>query len=425
MVGGKAFGVIIFTSILLLVYLVPISVEALEESLGEWSDSIKISSSVLVLADIWENTLYGYQSGGLVISHDGGDTWSSPIEFDGRIDAAGNVLYRVDESMFFSKSTDNGSTWSPLVKVYTLDTWHDGAYGIFMHNSQLFVYSIDGAGLGSGHIRLSKSIDFGTTWSTPITIDPNVHLTDPLPNDLIYSNDKLFMAYWHYGYDPISMEEIPEIIIIESSDWGDHWIDRRVIAQNGFQPLIKADSGLLYITYIGANSDGLELFFTKSSDGDTWSTPVKIGHITDGNDPVNVHSLAVSSGNIFASYLDYHETGEKYYIHINYSADNGATWQDLDDVTGRDTNAMYPSLLIGENKLHFCWVDTGTGGWTDSGETYYRYLVLEETTDDTSNGIEGSGDSLLLLGILVAVVAIAAISVFYIIRKKKPPIVSQ
>lgn len=384
---------------------------------GTWSNPVEISSEEQCFITSEGESLYSYWRT-MTCSLDGGATWSDESAHTGMIEASDGTLYRVNMSdeeesagtILFSLSDDDGVTWSDTVEVFPLEAWNDGAFGIHMIQGVLFVYSYDWAGWSDGSIIVSKSSDYGETWSSADTVDSNVHVEDPLPADIVYSEGSLYLIYWTYETTP---EYTSEVVIVESTDMGDSWEDRRVIS-NGILPLIKADSGMLHVTYW--NYDGGPeppvLEFIKSDDGDTWSTPVEVGIVEAFDDPSNLHSLAVSSGEVFVAYGDCDPSWEEYTVKINYSADGGDTWADMGDVTGTSTNTMTPALSIEGTMLHFTWVDVGSGSWSDEGTTYYRSLVLMEEP------IPEFSSPAAVAGIIVAVVAILIASKSR--REKRP-----
>lgn len=336
-------------------------------ALGLWSAPVQVSATAVGLTDSCQQTLYAGFRSGMIMSPDEGATWRSPVIFNGTFDVDNYVLYRVnytDEPMssgvFFSKSSDNGTTW--MDEVYVMEA--DGPYRIFKFDSVLVFYTYVHPGLSIGHIDYTRSTDGGATWSDPAYLDDYVHVEDPVPADVVYCQGKLFLAYYHYDTDPIPFSDV---VVIESDDMGTTWTNRQVVG-DGYLPLVKEDSGNLYVTYWSDNG----LMFTMSNDvGSSWTTPMEIGAIQGYTDASNFHALAVSGSQLFAAYIDYNATGDPVYVmHMNYSADGGSSWIDLGDVTGLDTNARRPSLMVSGGKLHFMFVD---------GPTYYRWLFLDST----------------------------------------------
>jgi hypothetical protein len=271
-----------------------------------------------------------------------------------------------------------------------LEGRNDGSYGIFKFGSRLVFYTMDGGPGGDdpgAMVKVLWSDDDGMTWSAPVIVDEGLYFEDPFPNDIVCANGVLYMTYSdnEYGYDSI------QIIVAKSTDMGETWTN--VVAAEGpiaHDPVIAADpiTGEIHVTYLS----GIVLpdwtlvdygpHYIKSTDGASWSTPVRIGTVTSSTDQVSFHSLAASDGMVFEGYLDYKgpDLGDSYNVRISCSLDDGVTWSDMGDVTGLVSNAALPMLVIASNRLHFFWTDYGSGSpWYDYGNTYYRSMQLGGT----------------------------------------------
>ena len=360
-----------------------------------WSTPVQIGAPVLYLADAYDNNLMAYSRSDVsTYSNDYGDSWSGTTEFSGRVEMYEDMVYRVNQSgtsILFSKSTDFGETWTPTINVFDILGSNDGGYGINYYESTLFVYSHDNSMIDYA-IKLSISEDNGTTWSAPIIVDSNLMMGDPTISDIAYANGKLYMTYFNMNM-PLDDFDDYQIIVIESSDMGETWVNRTVVATSGLWPQIAADGTTVHLTYLGIDSELVfSLKYTNLLSGEDWSTVQTIGPMDSITDPTAQHTLVADSGRIYAGYLDYHNNDlidDEYILHITKSLDNGETWTDMGDVTGSTNNAMYPSLLISGERLHFIWSDFGSSSWGswDDAVTMYRYILLGNETGD------GGGDT--------------------------------
>lgn len=351
-------------------------------SLGPWSDPAEILPSNVFDIDAWDTTLYVPGLEGMTMSPDNGISWQTPLPFDGSIAVEDFILYRVcmadpyGTDIFFTKSTDNGSTWSPWVQVMTLDIGNDGCYRIFKFGGTLIIYSYDGVGGSSGHIEMSRSVDGGVTWSPSNLIDPSVHMNDYVPRDMVLFNGRLYLPY-HYDSD--FPDYRVDVVISSSDDMGASWTERNVVT-TGCLSSLEVDGGTMYLSYMGSVGSVEGICISKTADGIDWSTPQLVGPMKDFTDPTSVFSVAADGGHLFVGYLLYTDNGPSnrtYFLHINFSADDGITWDDLGDVTGGNGDEMIPSLLIHMGRLHFTWVDMeGVISW--HGHTFYRYLEIVE-----------------------------------------------
>jgi hypothetical protein len=383
--GGRSamnvvgFSIPIGVAVALLASSLTVSAGVPLSSLGAWSDPVEIFASEAALFANWSTTIYGRYNSGVLLSSDLGDTWQTGGVFVGTIAIDDFVLYRANLSgtfgpeIFYSKSLDNGSTWSPVVEVMAPDG-NDGAYRIFKFGSTLIVYSYYLAGTSDGYILMSRSTDGGSTWSPEIVIDPNVHVEDPGSPDMVMVGSTLYLAYSNYTDVPIVDSKI---IVSSSDDMGLTWTQRTEVS-SGTYPVLKANNGILYLAYIDLKGSNYGLYFTKSSNGVDWSTPEVVGPMTDFTGGSFIFSLAVDDLDVFLAYLDFTDNGgvgDLRVVHIVYSSDGGSSWTDLGDVTGGDGDEMYPTMLIASGRLHFAWIDAeGSGGW--GGDTYYRHLEI-------------------------------------------------
>ena len=371
---------------------------------GVWSSPVQISSVELIRGDIDGNIVYEYGWSNLAVSDDGGATWDPEMSYRGHLDASEGTVHRVDVrdvpvlgTIVFMKSTDHGTTWSSPV-VIMQESGNDGGYRIAKFDTTIIVYTFENAGTSYGLIKSSKSIDDGATWSSPVMVDPTVHCEDPLASPMVYLNGIVYMTYYNYSYDdPV----FSDIIVIKSSDLGTSWEDRTVVG-SGYTPTIAADSGSIYVTYWDDSGSGLVL--VKSTDGDTWSSPVVVGDMINGTDPQTFHSICAKGGAVFVAYITYDNPGgiDEYWVHVNYSGDSGATWEDMGNVTGGDGDEMYPNVMFDGAKLHLTWIDAqGSGGW--GGVTFYRSFTLNEPVPEFATLLLPIvGTALLVSGLVLA-----------------------
>ena len=344
---------------------------------GSWSATIGITNNGVIVSASWDQTLYAIGWDSMVVSPDAGTTWNAGLPVAGAVVVEDYVMYRANITSYeaviwFSASSDNGSTWTDPVQALQLAGWNDGAYGIAKFGSLLIVYSYENAGLSIGSLACARSEDLGATWGPRIVIDPEVHVEDPRAADMVMFNGDLYFAYYNYTDVP---RLVYDLVVIQSADLGLTWSGRTIVGE-GFMPLLKSDGTALYITYLDtSNPSRIDIGFTKSPDGASWTAPDSIAQMTEFTDQSNVHALAVAEGSVFVAYVDYDSSGPTFLVKVLGSYDGGASWHDLGNVAGGTGDEMYPGLLIAQSKLHLTWVD-GDGGGGYSGGTYYRNLEL-------------------------------------------------
>ncbi len=367
---SKTFWMAMVISSLLLAALAVASLQTKAAKPLNWSTPTQIS------LDFWGRdievlggTLYAHSDLNLTISDDSGTSWSENVPLNSSyIAVSDGVIYRITPTesppwnLTFSKSTDNGTTWSSPVNVMEAT----GAGDLCLVNSVLVVYQYVYEGTSYGYLVSSVSADFGTTWSSTAVVDPLVYIDDPQPSDIVYAGGKMIMVYAN-----CTDETDLQLIMIESEDNGLTWTNKHAIA-DGFLPSLKEDSGELYITYWGLDAMS-GLCFIKSTDGGvSWTEPILVGPESQFSDCCYYHSLAASSGLIVASYVEYDSAGPTNYVKLAYSSDDGQTWHDGGDATNGDGAEDTPAVAISGGKIHLMWTDwNGTGlgtfyAWADA-----------------------------------------------------------
>lgn len=402
-------------SLLMVAVMVSVSAgAALAETDGGWSEPVNVSDSVWRISS-YGDTVVAHGVDTCVVSVDGGDTWGEELLVEGMLEAGDGVIYRANitgypdygDTVYFSKSTDDGQTWSSPVGVLTLEEWNDWAYGVYMLGSTLVMYSYDSAGTDEGRIVASRSTDEGATWSAQSVVDPYVHVEDPIPADMVLWDGKMYLAYWNYSYES---PEFDHVVLTESADMGLTWTNRQVVAE-GVLPNLAANGDSLFITYFGLDgTDGLGVYFTESADGATWSEPVLVGPVEDVDDFVLIHSLATVGDDIFVGYTDLVSSGDDYSFvaHANHSADGGATWTDMGDVAGAGAEAG------------FIWMDAS------NGRVHALMSIFEDSSDEVdvyytqiSLATDGGVDILWVALAVACVAAVAVAAAVLLIRRRK------
>jgi len=335
----------------------------------------------------------GNSSTWVYVSDDGGKTWINKnlgkprpgwrstndpsVMFDE--DGVGYLVYggfpnttSGENGVYLSKTLDQGKTWITHIPVMehlgamTLDSAFEDKYYIQVDRSSNSQYSghlyipwkrviaLDSA----TQIVVTKSIDKGQTWSTPVAVserlagsseDTTFGQSFPLitngPNGQVY-------LVWNHG---------PKkgIGFSKSLDGGQTWTEQRIIhnykefgtpkflSGQGIRhtvkgmvraeayPVItcnytnKSKSGELYLCW---SADSIpNIYFSKSSDeGQTWSAP-KIVTTVETNDQfwpwIKVDPI---TEDIAIMYLDSRNDPENILVecYVSYSPDGGETWID-------------------------------------------------------------------------------------------------
>jgi hypothetical protein len=366
-------------------FVIPAAQKVSPSAFGDWTAPVKISNEEMFWGDVSPFAIYKYGTSNLTYSPDFGTSWTPEAAMGGRLAVDAGTLHRVNftdplSTLFYEQSKDNGTTWSAPYDL-GLTAQNDGFYGIDMLNGSLFVYDWDSYGMSEILVRTSG--DNGTTWN-PAAVVTQAAMITPIPTNLVFTGNTVFMTFWNFTMIPPTTFAY-ELTVIRSYDMGLTWEDKQVV-DIGAMPQMQEDAGKLYILYLHYELVGEEMIwmlrFTSSADsGVTWSAPITLFRFVNVADPILYYSLAVSNGRIAVAYLDLRFTAlEPYTLRINYSEDDGATWNDLGDVTLMAGNEVMPWVSIVGDTLHFTFVEMGAGDWMGGVyPTYYRSMDLGGT----------------------------------------------
>ncbi len=210
--------------------------------------------------------------------------WSSTADLGGTIGTDDDILY--------SRSVDNGLTWSP-VAVLNSDAATDG-----IKDDVLPQIAGDGAGTwvatwGSGaRVGVSSSFDNGLTW-TPVVLadvtDPDRGGSSPRPSIGTDGAGK-WLLVWD-GFDPGGSSGTGsdvDLFLVTSSDDGLTWsspvpVDPDAVNDDDFEPeflpaLVRGEAGVWYVisasnTNFGGVKTDTDLMINRSVDnGVTWTS---------------------------------------------------------------------------------------------------------------------------------------------------------
>ncbi len=263
----------------------------------------------------------------------GGATWQVPVQasdtlgyLDDKetmcVDENGNLYMIWDHivdsgatqaDLVFTKSTDGGASFTPTT---ILGSWEERGgipYIACTPNGTLYVSTIlDSTGGAIDTIYMTKSVNFGATWTTPIRVNP-------VDTDII------------------------NIITVTALD----------------------SEGNVYVAFAeGSQEDDIvnyDIFVTRSEDGGTtWSTPVQVN---DGSENIQrmVELYIDDEDNLHLAWLDARHDEWNYYY--SCSNDSGTTFSPNVRISTEGFPLMYTrpgdyiTMRSGPNGLGIVWTD--------------------------------------------------------------------
>ncbi|MFQ6127929.1 MAG: VWA domain-containing protein [Thermoplasmata archaeon] len=271
--------------------------------------------------------------------------------------------------IYYSKSTDQGSSWSPSIRI---------DYGVVGENSRLPSIAIDKTGgifdnriyvawqeaaPGSGvHIYATHSSNSGLTWAAPARVDSASQDVRCLEPDIaIDSSGNVYVA-WYDNRNP----SYNHIFASKSTDGGSSFEPEVQIstqdAVNAFPSVTTVDDRI-YVSWKEQDlSSFMTLWIADSADFGTSWTPHVLFAGPSGSVPKDLEVTADGSGVLHAVWAYQNPSNEKQ-ISYSKSTDDGITWSRSVRVDDYFSSTSYsdPSILSGPRGLYVTWSDNRAG----------------------------------------------------------------
>ena len=343
----------------------------------------------------------------------------------------------IDNDIFFTRSTDEGATWSANLDIIPLANRAPNQVSPVIvadprsgKSNNLYV-AMRTYETGVEHVFTIRSTDGGATWGNLVQV--------PYPNTVdIYKINSLNMQMDTNGMLYLVFDEYMvgenRIFFTRSGDGGVSWEPVKPITPlnecgvAGVPSLKLGEAGVAYVAFVVKNyanacgrgdSDQLQLMLTRSLDsGQSWNPPTQIGPLnlsgyfrtTDGGDEDGNLSLEVlthkpgladdemvvvwSNDNWLDNGLF---TADNTVVRSIQSVDGGAHWDETaqlygevmlpsDEVNANNLNHFYPDTIVHRGQVLAVWVDdrvtnfvypfiSALGGAAEEN-TYSIYLPL-------------------------------------------------
>ena len=368
--------------------------------------------------------------------------------------AAENPQANGPRNVLLARSTDRANNWT----VTAIDTPPQPAAGSSpeqdfephvavdpsnpKHVVVVWRHSIEGSGTRP---YMATSTDGGSTFSAPaMMFDHPMGFDPPYP---VIVNGTLAVS-WH---EPSSLPSSSQfsssdkMMFSTSTDGGKTWTDTQVATGiDADTPLLKYDTTRnqydMYWNYNGspdpnASVADLDIFFSWSSNGKNWSTPVRVNDDprNTGRDQWFPELSITSSGRTDMVWYDERNdpfplpgagnVGNRQDVYFSSSSDGGRTWSAnvrLNDVTinrsiGTWTNQYYivvpPAFVAQDGGDIAVWSDTRNGDDVTNTQDLYAAPVAYDVSTipaglkGASTGAYSSGD-LALVGVVLGVTGI-------------------
>ncbi|TFG28034.1 exo-alpha-sialidase [Candidatus Thorarchaeota archaeon] len=257
---------------------------------------------------------------------------------------------------------------------------------------------------GGADVSFTKSIDGGETWDIPSFMSNfesrNTRKSDPW---LVWHDDTIYYAYLEFS---VSGEELSQITVAKSSDYGTTWTEVAASYGSYFadkETMVISDSGTIFVAYDDIDTEGTGLAtvrLTRSDDGgNSFSEVSVIGDPADGH--VGPYLTLDNESSVFVAWTYLMEEGGN--IYLDNSTDNGVTfgeerfvnsdgnYSEFTSADGRPAKGTLPVIRFDSyNRLYCLWADT----FDPSAGSFDVYLRYSEDYGFTwSNRIQISSQS--------------------------------
>jgi len=293
-----------------------------------------------------------------------------------------------DLDIFFSRSTDDGVTWSDVAHLNTNaaddTTTTDRQPHIFTDGNGVWIVMWESRGTEIGDnydILYSRSVDNGASWSAPQILRTNVGTNEEDQRVHTATDSQgTWVTVWRSGEDlENSIGTDRDIVFSRSVDNGQNWNTPQPInstaeidgTTSDHRPDLFTDGqGVWVVVWFsgldigGANTD-YDIFFSRSEDnGETWTdTAILNSNATNTSDDWRPDVMTDGSGTwlaVWQSYDNYQEAGSDWDIFFSRSTDDGENWSAVQHLntnatsdTGEDAR---PSIVyIGNDTWITVW----------------------------------------------------------------------
>ncbi|MFO7526672.1 MAG: T9SS type A sorting domain-containing protein [Ignavibacteriaceae bacterium] len=384
----------------------------------DWSDTYNLSNTSFATSDY--HSVYTFDFNYFVVwgdngeikfksSSDMGQTWSANVTVSNTPNTCGwpvvgasshqniFILYHTLATggiyeVIFQKSTNGGSTWSPMQKI----SGNASAITPQMVVSGFYLHAVwEERPNNNYEIYFSTYSILNDTWTIPQNISNTATTSRWVQLQGDWQN--LYCAWIETTTYPLS-----DIYFTKSSNGGIDWTTPTNITNDDRpQNRINMKYDLLGNLYIASddiitfNFD--EIFLLSSSDfGETWSTPV---NITNNAGNSNTPCIEVFGSYIYFTWSDNTHSAPAYDnsdIFFKWSSDAGVTWQDSINLSVNSETSSRPRICYAWDgplinpflRLTVAWYDYSLGAAEILARNGIHTFIPVELTSFTYNVIE-------------------------------------
>lgn len=313
--------------------------------------------------------------------------------------------------IYFSRSTDNGNTWSPNLRITSSAaglTSITPSLAVDDHRNIHICYcQIDENNSYNRDVYFTKSTDGGLSFSTPVIVNDTTRSAQDMPSIAVdTSGQKVFIA-WEDARNIVSPPNL-DIYVARSTDGGATFLPSVRVDDTGDDSLdqempsigcTRSGDTVCVAWWDERNDigdDNYDIYFSRSVDGgQTFEPNILVNDTTGGNNTTQwFPSLWMSkSGIVYLAWRDL--TFGWYQILFAKSVDCGQTFTGHRRVTDTlQSAASYPSIYsLNDTLVYVVWKDNRTYNQTGSD----IYFAFSSDCGSTFNANVRVNDTLVLV----------------------------
>lgn len=262
-----------------------------------------------------------------------------------------------DYEIFYIRSTDNGATWGPVIRI-TNASGVSGYAHVAASGSTVHILWRDVRN-GSFDLFYKRSIDNGASWSPDSNLVP--HNAGALASSAaIISTGSVVYIAWSDTRDSGNYEIYFKCSTTGGISWGP---DTRLTTSNPLseRPIITASGDNIHLIWAELNN----LTYKRSTNGgNSWSNDTIIAaNVLGASNP----SIFLSGTHVHFAYTHDPPNTEVFY---NHSVNGGISWDSNLKLSNSLSSTHDVHIRASGSAVHMVWWDTRNG--STNSEIYYK-----------------------------------------------------